>query len=149
MLRRIFSSGALVLLLAMGLAGCRREAPQKTDEEGHLIVEDASKAEQNSIVLQQQMIQEMKSFDEAVERWMAEEGVQPENQAIDMAKVAPYLKDRLAESLKDGKLIDLAGNPYVILTLDPGGSNVRITVSPATTARPEFKDLNWGEHAPR
>ena len=149
MSRFVFSWIVLILFAVLTCAGCRREAPQKTDEEGHLMVEDASKAEQNAIVLQQQMIQEMKSFDEAVERWMAEEGVQPENQAIDMAKVAPHLKDRLAESLKDGKLIDPAGNPYVILTLDPGGSNVRITVSPAPAARPEFKALNWGEHAPR
>lgn len=149
MSRFVFSWIALILFAVLAFAGCRREAPQKTDEEGHLMIEDTSKAEQNAIVLQQQMIQEMKSFDEAVERWMVEEGVQPENQAIDMAKITPRLKDRLAESLKDGRLIDPAGNPYVILTLDPGGSNVRIAVSPATAARPEFKDLNWGEYAPR
>jgi hypothetical protein len=139
MLRWIFCL-VLLLLLAIG-TGCRRNAPQKTDEEGHLIVEDVAK---DSIVVQQQMIQEMKNFDQAVERWAAEEGIAPENQSIDLAKVAPRLEGRLA----DGKLIDPVGNPYVILKLDPG-SSVRITVSSATASRPEFKDLNWGEYAPR
>ncbi len=148
MLRRIFPWTMLALLLSLVGLSCRRNPPQKTDEQGHLIIDDALKTEQNSIVVQQQIIQEMKGFDEAVERWMAEEGIQPENQAIDLAQVASRLKGRLAESLKDGRLIDPVGNSYVILALDPS-SNVRITVSPATAARAEFKELNWGEYAPR
>ena len=144
---RIFSSAMMILLLAAG-PGCRRNAPQKTDEEGHLIVEDGSKSEQNGIVLQQQMIQEMKGFDQAVEQWAAQEGIQLENQPVDLARVVPLLSGRLAGALKDGKLLDPAGNPYVIPPLDPG-STIRITVSSETAAKPEFKDLSWGEYAPK
>jgi len=148
MRRIVFSWIVLILALALAGAGCRKNAPQKTDEEGHLIVEDAAKSEQAGIVLQQQIIQEMKSFDQAVERWAAEEGLQPQNQPIDLAKLAPRLEGRLAGALKDGKLMDPAGNAYVILPLDPG-SSVRITISAATASKPEFKDLNWGDYAPR
>jgi hypothetical protein len=148
MSRVVFSWVVLILLAVFAGAGCRRNVPQKTDEEGHLIVEDASKSEQTGIVLQQQMIQEMKGFDQAVEQWAAQEAIQPENQPIDLARVVTRLNGRLAGAMKDGKLVDPAGNPYVILALDPG-SSIRITVSASTAARPEFKDLNWGEYAPR
>lgn len=146
--RRIFSWLGLIVLAASLLAGCRRNTPQKTDEGGHAIVEGAQKSGQNAIVLQQQIIQEMKSFDQAVEKWAAEEGLQPENQTIDVAKVVSRMEGRLAESLKDGKLIDPTGNPYVILPLDPG-SSVRIKISAETAAKPEFKDMNWGEYSPK
>ena len=146
--RHIFSWAVLMVFLALAGLGCRRNAPQKTDEEGHAIVEGKAKTEQESVVLQQQILQEMKDFDQAVEQWAAGEGVTPENQKIDLAKVAPRLTGRLAEAFKDGRLIDPVGNPYVILPLDPG-SSVRITVSRETASRAEFKEMSWGEHAPK
>lgn len=145
---RIFSWIGLILLAALLLGGCRRNTPQKLDEEGHAIVEGKAKVEQESIVLQQQILQEMKDFDQAVEQWMAGDGIQAENQQVDLARVAPRLSGRLAEAVKDGRLVDPVGNAYVILPLDPG-SGVRITVSPETASRPEFKEMSWGDHAPR
>lgn len=145
---RIFSWVGLIMLAALLLVGCRRNAPQKLDEEGHAIVEGEAKVEQEAVVLQQQILQEMKDFDQAVDQWMAVEGLQPENQPIDLARIAPRLSGRLAEAFKDGRLVDPLGNAYVILPLDPG-SSVRITVSAETASRPEFKEMSWGDHAPR
>jgi hypothetical protein len=145
---RICSWAGLILLAALLVTGCRRSTPQKVDEQGHAIVEGAAKVEQDSLVLQQQILQEMKDFDQAVEQWMIGDGLQAENQPVDLARIAPRLTGRLGQAIQDGRLMDPVGNAYVILPLDPG-SNVRITVSSETASRPEFEGMSWGDHAPR
>jgi hypothetical protein len=138
----------LILSAVLFSTGCRRQAAEKVDEEGHVIVENKTQAQVGAEDMHRQMLEEMKSFDQSVEAWMADSQTQPQNQAIKVEDLKPHLKGRLAKAIQGGQLMDPTGNAYVILALSPD-SNIRITVSQATASKPEFKDAAWGDYAPR
>jgi hypothetical protein len=131
-----------MVLVLLGGMGCRRKPAQPIDEEGRAIVENKSEALADAEALHRKMIEEMRSFDQTIEHWMADTETRPENQPVPLDALRPYLKGRLSEALKDGRLLDPLGNPYVILPLSPD-SNICVTISAET----EFRDLNWGDYS--